>query len=419
MNRSLAFGLLTSLAVLGPELASGAAEGPMVEQYLTSGRLVEGEKELTGHLQAHPDDDQARFGLGTLRFLQAIERLGQSLHRFGALGPKSRVARAIPLVRLPVPPNPTPEPVAYEDLRKIGEQWLDDMQEVEETLAPIKDQTVKLPLHFGLIAIDLNGDGEAGGDETLWKIYAVLNNGLQLSPEATPEAVQDFVIAFDYGDVHWLRGYCHLLSAISEASLAYDQEGAFGAIAHQLFDNPKTPAIPEELFPRREDRPFESEIADAIAAIHLARFPLKEPDRMKAARQHLLKVVHHSRESWKAIEAEKDDEHEWIPNSQQAGVIPNVRVTAEIIQGWHDFLDEAEQILDGKKLVPHWRMAAGRGINMKRVFDEPRDFDVVLWVHGAATVPYVEEGPTTQTQTWQRLNAVFGGQFVGFAFWFN
>ena len=401
-----------------PAFAAGA-EPPLVEKYLTTGRLAQGEKDLLTRLQLRPDDDQARFGLGALQFLQAIEHLGQSLHRFGALGPDSRLARVVPLVRLPVPPNPQAEPIAYEDLRKIVQQFVDDLRSVEVTLAEVKDRNVKLPLHFGLIAIDLNGDGQGGGDETLWRIYSVLNRGLRLSPEATPEVVQSFVIAFDYGDVYWLRGYCHLLSAIGEAVLAYDQRDFFGVIAHQLFDNPKVRTIPEGLFPSREERPWESDLADFIAAAHLARFPLKEPDRMKAARQHLLKVVHHSRESWKAIEAEKDDDHEWVPSSKQTGVIPNVQVSASIIRGWHSFLDEAEQILEGKKLVPHWRLAAGHGVNLKRVFDEPREFDVVLWVHGAGAVPYIEEGPSTDPETWRRLNAVFGGQFVGFAFWFN
>ncbi|HZN36564.1 MAG TPA: hypothetical protein VFB80_22195 [Pirellulaceae bacterium] len=407
------------LGILCPSMPAAAAEAPLVEKYLTEGRLAVGEKELQQHLRNHPDDDQARFGLGTLQFLKAVERLGQSLHRYGALGPQSRLARAIPLVRLPVPQNPKPEPIGYEDSRKMVEQWLADMQAVEQTLAPIKDREVKLPLHFGLIALDLNGDGQAGGDETLWRIYAVLNNGLRLSPEFTPEEVQNFVIAFDYGDVHWLRGYCRLLSAIGEMTLAYDQRSVFDAIAHQLFDNPKGAAIPEELFPRREDRPFESEIADFIAAIHLARFPLKEPQRMQAARKHLLAVVEHSRESWKAIAAETDDDREWIPSSKQKGVIPNVQVSAEMIQGWQSFLGEAEQLLEGKKLVPHWRLVEGRGVNLKRVFDEPREFDLVMWVHGAAAVPYVEAGPTTQLETWTRLNALFGGQFIGFAFWFN
>jgi len=140
---------------------------------------------------------------------------------------------------------------------------------------------------------------------------------------------------------------------------------------------------------------------------------------MKAAHRHLEQVIQLSRESWKAIQAETDDDREWIPGRMQAGVIPGVRVTAEMIDGWHEFLNEAESILAGKKLVPHWRMNQEHGINLRRVYYEPREFDLVFWAHGAAAVPYAEKGPVATGQTWQRLERIFGGQFIGFAFWFN
>ncbi|MCU0880980.1 MAG: hypothetical protein MUF06_24695 [Pirellulaceae bacterium] len=409
--------LLPSIALLDVAWAR-AAEPPRVEKYLTEGNLAEGHRELTAHLAAHPTDDEARLGLGMLEFLQSVENLGQSLHKYGALGPESRLGRQIPLLRLAVPKNPAPAKVSYADVRAMLQTLLDDLARAEATLAGVKNHDVKLPLHFGLIALDLNGDGKAGSEETLWRLYASLNGGLRLSPDFTPEAVQDFVIAFDYGDVCWLRGYCHLLSAIGEMVLAYDEERLFGAIAHHLFDNPAVPAWPEEL--AREPRwAWEGDLADAIAGIHLASFPLLEPARMKAAHEHLTEVIRLSRESWKAIEAETDDDHEWVPSPRQTGVIPNVRVTSEMIKGWHEFLDEAEQLLTGKKLIPHWRINEAYGVNLQKVFLEPREFDLVLWAHGAAALPYVEQGPVTKPETWNRLQRMFGGQFVGFAFWFN
>ena len=121
----------------------------------------------------------------------------------------------------------------------------------------------------------------------------------------------------------------------------------------------------------------------------------------------------------KAIQAETDDDAEWLPNSKQAGVIPGVRVTQAMIDGWHEFLDELEAILQGEKLVPYWRVHDGRGINLKRVFTEPKTLDLVLWVQGTAAAPYLEEGELTQAETWTRLNRLFQGQFIGFAVWFN
>src|SRR5262249_3716356 len=108
-----------------------------------------------------------------------------------------------------------------------------------------------------------------------------------------------------------------------------------------------------------------------------------------------------------------------IPGSTQTGVIPGVRVTAEVVAGWQEFLNEAEGLISGKKLVPHWRFRADYGINLRRVFEEPRGFDLVLWAHGAAAAPYAERGEVTSRQTGQRLQQVFRGQFIGFAIWFN
>jgi hypothetical protein len=192
----------------------------------------------------------------------------------------------------------------------------------------------------------------------------------------------------------------------------------FGAVAHHLFDNPDVPALPVELL--RDDRSrWEHDIADAIAAIHLASFPLKEPAKMKAAHEHLTAVIRLSRESWTAIQAETDNEHEWVPNSKQDCVIPNVRVSAEMIAGWHEFLNEAESLLAGKKLVPHWRFKPGVGINLRKVFHEPREFDLVFWAHGAAAAPYAEAGEVVTAETFQRFERLFRGNFVGFAIWFN
>jgi hypothetical protein len=70
-------------------------------------------------------------------------------------------------------------------------------------------------------------------------------------------------------------------------------------------------------------------------------------------------------------------------------------------------------------LLPFWRGKEIRGINLQRVFLEPREFDVVLWAQGSATVPYLEEGIRTSPEDWARFQRVFRGEFLGFAFWFN
>jgi hypothetical protein len=94
-------------------------------------------------------------------------------------------------------------------------------------------------------------------------------------------------------------------------------------------------------------------------------------------------------------------------------------MTPEMIQGWFAFLDEMEEILAEKKLLPFWREAGGRGINLRRVFTEPSALDLILWIQGTGAAPYLENGTITSPDFWETTNRIFRGQFLGFAIWFN
>ena len=99
--------------------------------------------------------------------------------------------------------------------------------------------------------------------------------------------------------------------------------------------------------------------------------------------------------------------------------MPNATVSEAMVKGWSDFLGEAEGILKGEKLIPFWRPVPEHGVNLKRVFTEPRTFDLVLWVQGTAAAPYLEKGPCSSAETWTRFQRIFQGDFIGFALWFN
>lgn len=414
---SLWFALLAVCLML-PAASTSAADAPRVESFLVAGRLSDGQRELAAHLEAQPADDQARFGLGALQFLQAVEHFGQSLHRYGALASRTPLGLRVPLLQMPVPENPDPDRISYVDFRRMLQTLIDDLARAEQTLSAIRDRSVKLPLHFAQIRLDLTGDGRATDEETLWRIYAAVSRNSGAGQQFSRADAEAFSITFDFGDVHWLTGYCHLLSAAAEMALTYDGESFFNAIAPHAFARPAQPLLNEEVMIRPDNR-WTEDVADAIAAIHLIRFTVKEPERGAAALKHLEAVIRHSRLSWLAIQEESDDDREWVPNPRQTGVIPGVRVSQEMIAGWHTFLDEAEQLLQGQKLVPHWRLKGEYGINLKRVFTEPREFDLVLWAHGAGLAPFVERGACTRQETWNRLLQTFQGQFIGFAVWFN
>src|SRR5437763_11254576 len=130
-----------------------------------------------------------------------------------------------------------------------------------------------------------------------------------------------------------------------------------------------------------------------------------------------------AKEMWKHIQAETDDDNEWIPNPKQSGVL-GVKVTQDMIDTWLATLDEAEQVLHGKKLVPFWRgTQKDRGVNVRRAFTEPRTFDPVLWFQGTTAAPYLEKGEITRLadrRMQQRSNETFGGSpLIGFALLYN
>ncbi|MHB2020064.1 MAG: hypothetical protein ACYCW6_24265 [Candidatus Xenobia bacterium] len=79
----------------------------------------------------------------------------------------------------------------------------------------------------------------------------------------------------------------------------------------------------------------------------------------------------------------------------------------------------AGSIKSTHETLAFWRDGETRGVNLRRVFTEPTTLDAVLWLQGTAATPYLENGPMTRPEVWQRLVRVFQGNFPGFAIWFN
>ena len=92
-------------------------------------------------------------------------------------------------------------------------------------------------------------------------------------------------------------------------------------------------------------------------------------------------------------------------------------VTQGRVDGWLLFLDEFEALLQGRKVLPHWRL--DKGINLRRVFLEPTTFDAILWVQGSAAIPYLEDGEPSTDETWEKIFDLFRGDFFSYAIWFN
>ena len=352
--------LLTATIALAQPTTAPVPLAP-VQSFLDQGHLDDAAKAMSDRISANPHDDQSRFSLANVQVLQAVEHLSQSAYKFGV-----RTDKTGDVVRFPIPANPNPTPIKYEDARKIIEQMNADFTKAELTLEPIADSNMKLPLRIGTVQLDSTGTGPTP-DSTLWKVLA----GMWQNPDINEPAAQAFVINFDQGDVYWLRGYCHLIAAVTDVMLAYDEHDLFDRTAQVFFAKVDSP-YPFLKGPKKIFDMEGTDAVDLVAFIHLLHFPLKDPMRLLDARGHLKQVIACSRASWKSILAETDDDHEWIPNPRQHAAIPHVQVTQEMIDGWQKFLDQADTIIDGKALIPFWRGDSTMGVNLAKLFfDNP------------------------------------------------
>lgn len=400
------------LAAAQPVLADPASTGrPDTSRYLTSGRLAEGDVALTGYVTAHPDDQQALHELGTLQFLQAVERLTQGLYRIGLS--YNVPFLELPILRMPLPLHPHPEPATYEKLRAIYAAFQADLLKAEATLARVTAVDVKYHLPLGKVLLDIDADGKPSDRENLSELISalLLPGGANQKPD-----LSGLVVGWDYADALWLRGYCHVLLTLTDIILAHDWRPAFDATAQIFFASSETP-FNRRVVGKPADISMDT-ITDLIALFHLMSFDVVEPERMKSAWNHLGQVIALSRKNLEAIEAETDNDAEWLPAPTQASVFPRMTITAGQLAGWREFLTEMEALLEGRKLLGHWRIN-NKGINLKRVFHEPRRLDLILWVQGTAALPYLEEGPTTDRALLNRLQQLFSGRFFSFAVWIN
>jgi hypothetical protein len=410
-------GVLAPLVALGLPIQAHADVASATKTALTAATVSARNTALAELEAAKTTDPIAAYVAGSVEFFVALEKLGQGLHRHGFESPRSMM---LPLMRLPVPDNPNPEPLTYEGFRQILSDFHDAMAASRETLALVPaNAEIGVEVDLRKLGIDLDEDGNITPQESAAAIIAALTNDSGDAPDASP-----LVFRFDRADGYWLQGYANFLMAQADFWLAHDFRSAFDQTFHMLFPRAKLP-LQDTLVPLDDGNQgmFGSEwrIADMISFIHLINWPVVEPERSKAARLELLEMIRLSREDWKAIRAETDNDREWLPGPQQTGAnqLTGLEVTEEQVTAWLATLTVAENLLNGNILLPHFRFA-DQGINMKRFFDEPQTFDLVLSITGPGVVPYLDKGIILSSDEWWALQNQFGSTgFMTFAFWAN
>ena len=133
--------------------------------------------------------------------------------------------------------------------------------------------------------------------------------------------------------------------------------------------------------------------------------------RIAAARDHLLAMIERNRAFWALVDEETDNTFEWIPNASQEAAL-GFSLPDDTGAVWQDVLADAEDVLKGDLLVPHWRTDPGGGINVAALIADPPAFDIVTWVQGAGLVPYMEKGPLVTVDSYARFSRMFLGDAI-------
>jgi hypothetical protein len=404
---------LLALAAAFAATVTTAQAGPaadLLKQHLYAGTLAEGIEALS--VQTLVADPEAQFGLGLLTLAQGFEGLGQGFYRHGLdIG----AGREFGLF-FPVPVNPAPAPLDYGSFRGIVEGFVVAMDRAEVAFQAARDGDYVVPVDLMQLRLDLNGDGTADDSEMVGGLLLSMISGD--NPVTGGEALPSVEIGFDAADAIWFSGYTQVFAAQGDFLLAHDFQQLFEVAFHRLF--PRA-GLPMQDFLRGGrvalDPESDAAIADAIAAIHTLNWPVSDQARFQRVRQRLLSVIALSRQNWDAILLETDDNRELLPSPKQTSIVPDITITDETVAAWRATLDTAEQILNGELLVPHWRFR--QGFDLKAWFDTSTHNDLVLLFTGPDALPYLKEGPVADVQSFAAANAVFGNDWLGYAFWFN
>ncbi len=376
-----------------------------LDTYLTEGRMAEG---LDAYGSA--DNDADRFSLATLQIFSGVEQFSQGFRELGMLADSPLAF--LPFLRLAAPTSgqPATGPATPEKTADLFRSLRKSFRSANRTLAKIEGGEFGVEINLSQVHLDFDGSGSIEPTEGfLASLGAVL--GLPFGGE--PE--EDLVIRFDRADAVWLQGYTHFISAVLDIILAYDWRPVWNQCAHLLLRNPE----PQPSFNRwaKRDENFD-QWADIIAALHDMRLELTDDHAWPRASEEFQGMIATSRICWELVLAETDDELEWLPSPSQSGPRGST-ITRKEIDAWMLVLNELEAITRGEKLVPHWRVRPGAGINLDKLIESPPELDLVLWIHGSALMPFMEEGPVSDDATWENLTAPFGPGFLQFAIWSN
>lgn len=338
------------------------------------------------------------FALGGVLFLSAVERALQTRWKYGLSNGLASMPD-FPVLRLPIPENPAPAPFDPAIIAELFQAMSDDLAVAIATLAPIPDDSdLAVTIDTADIWFDINANARRDEGESFTDIAGFLMDG------GFGPGLPDITVRFDTADAAWLLAYAHLLSATSETVLALSPTDAITRILASRAAMQSLSALPPT-------DPFWAEAVDYADLIAIVIATLEQrPDPVQAARvqTHLLDAITVNRNFWRNVARETDNDREWIPNKNQTSALP-LAFPPDTGARWLAVLADAEALLKGDLLIPHWTLGPGAGINLARLFADPPEIDIVGLIQGETLVPYMELGTRVNGASLRAFEQLVGG----------
>ncbi len=354
--------------------------------------------------------DEERFTLGGVEFLRAVEISFQMRWRENLTDSTGM----LPFLRLPIAANPKHDPFQPATIVGIFQAAEAELAKAHANLTAIPETSdFGAPIRLDTLWFDVNSNGTRDPGEDL---PAVLSGTFSRRPTATESPPSRLTIRFDVADAAWLAAYTDLLTAVCDMVQAYDPTAPIARVldAHRKMAD-LGPLKPELLLKSTPRIPDEID----MLAIVLATLQ-QQPDatRTAAARDHLLSMVAWNRVFWQRVARETDDDAEWLPNAQQHSAM-GFDVPTDAAAAWGAVLADMEAALKGDKLIAYWRVGPPAGLNLAKMFAEPRPIDIPGWIQGWAALPYLQQGTLVTSDALAAFSRAVQGNTMLFALWFN
>lgn len=364
--------------------------------------------EKSNYLKSRKSDPAAQFELGIVEAMRAIEAIYQ--YRYKHFPEQLPMTPGGMSRDLPDNPDVKFDPAFLENAMTDALVHLAVAQKALESASGEDFEVVLNPDDFWL---DIDSNGVRSDNEALVIYLAEMLGDRRNQRAAQENGAMVGDIRFDMADADWALAYVHTLSGMAEIVLSMDPTPGITQITEGR----------EALFKDRRAADimgFDQEI-DMIAALFMVLRGTPDKTRTRKAHGHFMSMVDSNRNFWRRVMEETDNDREWLPNPNQDSVF-GVPVNAEIASGWQNVLSEVEDILEGDTLVPFWRLDSDTnqyGLNMKKIFMDPPETDVILLLQGGVLAPYLEKGPIADMGALEAFEELTGRQSFLFAAWFN